>query len=984
MLSFQVRKNTILFLFLFLSQYAVIAQISLIKDVDNTIKDAVTSGISSRELTNYKDMLVFVGRSAESGFELWKSDGVTTSLIKDIAPGMISSDPYSLTVVGDQLFFIATDAIHGKSLFKTDGTTDGTELLIDFPLMVDAKQSTCIMVPASNLLYAAIRKSPWIWDLWRSDGTKDGTFKLLENFADGEISNLHFGTIDNQLIFLGYSPTYGFELWSSDGTPAGTTLLKDIEIGAGPSYPRSFIKVGDNLFFRASTSDLGNELWKTDGSNAGTHLVKDINPGPGSSRSITEAMIDFNGLLLFNATDGTNNGLWSSDGTSDGTVFKQETGIPTKSGFYAIIGNKIYFRKSNGANYELWVWDGQANTSELVKAGYWPLNLIGLNGTLYFVANDALGQQVWRSDGTSGGTYPITEFLYNTSEGKIGPSYLTIVNSVIFFTASANEDSGNELWKIDQENNLIQVTDLPLATYGSWIWDMVAMNGEVYFPGGTKEHGLEPWKTDGSEAGTVLLKDIIPGDQYASSLPNFYEVIQDIVFFKTNNQKLWRSDGTTSGTVEITNGISPSGADSYLYIDNTLYVPVTSSTYGNEIIKSAYPFHSSEVLKDINPGSANSFPTNLILHKNTIYFTAEINGAYSLWKSEGTSESTVKIKDLFDYVYQLTSSGEFIYFFNNDGIHGNELWRSDGTNEGTVMVRDIVPGSAGLPYRYSIVPGQVGMPPAYPLLDINGTLYFVTNDGQHGEELWKSDGTEAGTRIVKDIFEGPTSSIPIELTLLDGTLLFSADDGIYGRELWMTDGTEEGTHLLADLNPGAYSSSPATFRQYKNVLYFTAYNNTVRTLWKTYGKDCGTIMVTDNSDVSLGEQMVIVDDKIFMEGWRADTGTELFLHNIENDIPISQECKEIITSIVPEEETIMAIYPNPVVGVLQLKMLIPLNRLVKIQIINSIGQTFYSQDVDFSSHSEYSLDLKLYPTGQYLLIVRDQTGTLITSKIIKQ
>src|SRR5262249_43701572 len=138
--------------------------------------------------------------------------------------------------------------------------------------------------------------------------------------------------------------------------------------------------------------------------------------------------------------------------------------------------------------------------------------------------------------------------------------------------------------------------------------------------------------------------------------------------------------------------------------------------------------------------------------------------------------------------------GSTTYFRADDGIHGRELWKNDGTAAGTSMVADINPGSAD----------------SYPggLTNVNGTLFFVAYDGIHPNALWKSDGTAAGTVLVKEI--GPSGAWgPQHLTNVNGILYFASDDGFgsggHGPELWKSDGTTAGTVLLKDINPGGAS-----------------------------------------------------------------------------------------------------------------------------------------------------------------------------------
>jgi ELWxxDGT repeat protein len=94
---------------------------------------------------------------------------------------------------------------------------------------------------------------------------------------------------------------------------------------------------------------------------------------------------------------------------------------------------------------------------------------------------------------------------------------------------------------------------------------------------------------------------------------------------------------------------------------------------------------------------------------------------------------------------------------------------------------------------------SVGGSDPWWLVPAGERAFFSAHDGKHGRELWVSDGTAAGTRMVKDIRPGATGSQPDTLTRVGSRVYFTANDGRRGRELWVSDGTAAGTHVVKDL-----------------------------------------------------------------------------------------------------------------------------------------------------------------------------------------
>jgi ELWxxDGT repeat protein len=202
------------------------------------------------------------------------------------------------------------------------------------------------------------------------------------------------------------------------------------------------------------------------------------------------------------------------------------------------------------------------------------------------------------------------------------------------------------------------------------------------------------------------------------------------------------------------------------------------------------------MVKNLSPGF------NMINIDSTLFFEASTSGYGSeLWKSDGTADGTVMVRDINPPPYggsnpsNFTNVDSLLYFTANHYMTGIELWKSNGTWNGSVgtdLVKDIYPGPSV---------GSTGNGNPSWLTNVSGTLFFSADDGTHGRELWKRTNS---TYMVKDITPGAAGSEINAFRALNGKLVFEAG-GSNGYELWVSDGTESGTHIIKDICPGACS-----------------------------------------------------------------------------------------------------------------------------------------------------------------------------------
>jgi ELWxxDGT repeat protein len=244
------------------------------------------AGSDFRELTWFKGALYFAANDLVHGLEPWISDGTPagTRLLADIGPGPSSSAPQGLTVAGATLFFVADDGA-GPALWCSDGTSGGTRRIIGRNDGVEIEGTANRFVAAGGLLFFAASDGVHGHELWRSDGTAGGTFMVRDIFPPdtdfAELgSTMGVTAVGGRVAFDAFDGVHGWELWSSDGTPSGTAMVRDIWPGPESSNPglwMGFFPIGGERFcFSASDAEHDRELWCSDGTADGTHLVADL------------------------------------------------------------------------------------------------------------------------------------------------------------------------------------------------------------------------------------------------------------------------------------------------------------------------------------------------------------------------------------------------------------------------------------------------------------------------------------------------------------------------------------------------------------------------------------------------------------------------------------------------------------------------------------------------------------------------------------
>lgn len=797
--------------------------------------------------------------AAPTDVELWKTNGTQagTVRVKDINTATDgSSAPSGLRVVGNYLVFLATNGTSGNELWSTDG--------ID-PDPAPAPDTHTVM------LY---------------DVTSPNAGSALTTLANSKV-------LGDKLYFIGKDPVAGgSEWWVTDGTVGGTKLFFDISAGNTDSGITNVNQLGDVVYFTANTDQGttlkdGLEWWRLDGSATGTTMLPQIAAGTAGSGVANVNLVG--STIFFTAKDagpaplyGTE--LWKLDASGLARLSDINTAGDTSFAGFAVVGNRLFFNAdASSTNREPFVatssgvqFIGDLNTTTSSSASTFTV----VNGNLMLLANDGTGVEWFFQPGFTGTPTKLDLFPQINSSFPIGTAptalnpttaWFTALGSKLFFAASVGV--GNELYVTDgTEAGTVLAADINTTsgTADSKPSEMVTMGDTLYFAASdgttTGKHGNEIWRLDvtpGSPTGytAAYVKDINNATSDSLNSNGVYTAVVGVedqaLYFKAareaQNFELWKSYGIdaelangqeinpgTTGSAGAANPFAMTGLGDQVFFFATDGSGATA--HGTEPWISGSD--GSSLLKDIAVGPVGSTSESSLVRpvatQEFVYFVASdivtdansalVSGTYGpeLWKTDGTPAGTVLVKDIRtgmipsqagplvpagSNIASLTVRGNDVFFVATDDTNGAELWITDGTTEGTRLVKDIFPG--------------VGSSNPAELTEVYGRIFFAATGTTGGRELWVTDGTADGTVMVKDIAPGEASSSPAQLSRFGNVLLFGASDGLNGRELWQSDGTAAGTVMLGEIWPGSGSSEPGKAVQAGTRAYFLATSPTI-------------------------------------------------------------------------------------------------------------------------------------------------------------
>jgi ELWxxDGT repeat protein len=711
---------------------------------------AVSKGTASKPVILFKNALYFSGRyqvgPTDYGIEPMRITDTSSipALFTDLAPGSSSSNPKFLGATDSWLYFSAYVGKNGVELWATDGSPQNTFLVANInPQDYGSSYPGSVMNLGSQVFFSAndgVHGS----ELWRYDEiSRQANLVLDINSGASDSAPQLMGTLNNQMLFFAKGSDGIYDLWATDGTPDGTSLLKDVDPAVSQFNDVNGYQWLEYAFFHEAlylasyAAESGMELWRSDGTVAGTVPFLDIRPGP--DNAMPKSLTACGQRLCFSANDG-NHGteLWATDGTPEGTQILKDL-----------------------------------NTT---APGSDPANFAALGGFVYFTANDdEHGTELWAINEQSASS-TLVKNIHPDQLVDAAPSYLTPVSDSLFFVADDGEH-GAELWKTSPLTGQTElVKDIDPGPQGSSPFALTAAGGKLYFYARASGNNWELWRSDGTPDGTVLVNELFLGATgvYRGGIMVLNNRL--ILYARSSsiaNMQIWGWDYTTEGApfnllkTFLSATIFTRCNDRIFFHGGTVSQSDLWETDGTlNGTKKVLPVAGTELVNAVGAAQADV--------NGVLYFFADNDKGPALFRTTGSESGIVQVKVLpmlgnfWVYPIRIVNLDGVAIFEMSYAGSGDVLWRSDGTEAGTQPIA-----------------GAYTTPDGFNFRVLNHKIYFSGLDAENGSELWVSDGTSSGTTLLADIAVGSDSSSPTNLFTIGRQLYFSANDMKNGRELWV-------------------------------------------------------------------------------------------------------------------------------------------------------------------------------------------------------
>ncbi|HEX9668095.1 MAG TPA: hypothetical protein VGC93_01305 [Thermoanaerobaculia bacterium] len=663
---------------------------------------------------------------------------------------------------------------------------------------------------------------------WGTDGTSYGT-ELLGHAcpggcqATGEVLGIGGGVAYLRVSIVG--AVQPDQLWRTNGTAVGTVRLRDAA-GRGLS-PRHGTALGRRLFFFGCAEDASCGLWVTDGTPAGSRLQMPLAELPW----LRPPMAVWGGKLYF----ALGSQLWATtpNAATPSLVFAAAGG---EIRFLTPATQRLFFVAASIAGDELWSSSGTAAGTQAVTTFSAPSPFqsgLETDGSrVYFIANDLPhGQELWSSDGMKSGTRRETNFTFHQPFGLF-PSLesFELAGDRPVFVATDGL-TGRRLWTLQRQapEGVAPLTDACGPECGVGLLER--LGSRVVFVADDLSKGTEPFATDGTKSGTRLLRDICPGG-CSANIESLAAVAGKVVFWAdhpTAGAGLWESDGTPEGTRLVFQRAGSPGSRHVIAAGGRYFFEFTDPDYGSELWMTDGTAQGTSLVADLSVDEVGSSPRGLAVVGQRSVFLATVDFGAELWSTAGSEATTERLLSggidepcpPHDPCPVFTTVGDRAYFTRRDEQFRPQLWRTDGTPAGTMQLTAEPEG---------LYPGDI--------VDfVGGTAAFVAG-GPTGPRLWRTNGEASGTVPILNLPPGARllGSVPPYLYLVIA-------DGAGGVDVWRSDGTQGGTIQLTSYAQGSHRFLNHPSRRVGGELFFMLLAGNQQELWRTDGTPAGTAYV---------------------------------------------------------------------------------------------------------------------------------------------